>query len=166
MPATHHLAQVNVARLVAPLDAPELADFVANLEPVNALADTAPGFVWRLQTEDGNATLVRVLDDDMLIVNMSVWRSLDDLSAFVYRSGHRDVMRRRREWFERLADSHLALWWIPAGERPTVADAEDRLVHLRAHGPTAHAFTFRSPFPAPGVHATVRVDDDWRCPTG
>jgi heme-degrading monooxygenase HmoA len=164
--ARHHLAQVNVAHLRAPLDAPELAEFVANLDPVNALADAAPGFVWRLQTEDGNATAVRVLGDDMLIVNMSVWESLEALSAFVYGGAHRDVMRRRREWFERLAEAHVALWWIPAGGRPTVAEAERRLVRLRAHGPTVDAFTFRQSFPAPGVAGPVPVDDDWRCRAG
>jgi heme-degrading monooxygenase HmoA len=165
---THHheLAQVNVARLRAPLDTPQLADFVANLEPVNALADGAPGFVWRLQTEDGNATAVRVLDDDMLIVNMSVWRSLDALSAFVYGGGHREVMRRRRQWFERLTDAHVALWWVEAGTRPTVAEAERRLVLLRTHGPTREAFTFRTPFPVPGAAGPVAADDDWRCPAG
>jgi heme-degrading monooxygenase HmoA len=162
----HELAQVNVARLRAPLDTPQLADFVANLEPVNALADAAPGFVWRLQTEDGNATAVRVLDDDMLIVNMSVWRSLEALSAFVYGGGHREVMRRRREWFERLADAHVALWWVEVGTRPTVAEAERRLVQLRTHGPTREAFTFRTPFPAPGAAGPVAAADDWRCPAG
>ena len=163
--AEHQLAQVNVARLREPLDAPETAEFVANLEPVNALADAAPGFVWRLQTEDGDATAVRVFDDDMLIVNMSVWQSLEALSAFVYGSGHREVLRRRREWFDRLADAHVALWWIETGTRPTVAEAERRLVHLRTLGPTPVAFTFRVPFPVAGPAEPTKVDDGWSCPT-
>jgi len=158
----HHIAQVNVSRPAEPLDSPRLADFVAALEPINALADIAPGFVWRLQTEDGNATAIRVLDDDELIVNMSVWESIEALGAFVYRSAHTGVMRRRREWFVAMRESTTALWWVPAGTLPTVADAERRLRHLRMHGPTPAAFTFRAPFPSPdGVAA---AEADWFCP--
>ena len=137
------LAQLNVARLLAPLDTPQLAEFVAALDPINALADGSPGFVWRLQTEDGDATAVRMFDDDMLIVNMSVWESREALHAFVYDTDHVAVMRRRREWFARMAETYLALWWIPAGTVPTVPDAQERLVHLREHGPSPRAFTFR-----------------------
>ncbi len=138
-----HLAQLNVGRLLAPLDTPQLAGFVAALDPINALADAAPGFVWRLQTEDGNATALRMFDDDWLILNMSVWESREALHAFVYDSDHVAVMRRRREWFTRMAEAYLALWWVPAGTRPTVPDAEERLTHLREHGPSPRAFTFR-----------------------
>jgi hypothetical protein len=142
-----HLAQVNVARLVAPTDAPEIAGFVAALDSVNAHAERAPGFVWRLQTEEGDATAVRAFDDPLLIVNLSVWASVDALKAFAYGDeGHRAVLRRRREWFERSVEPHLALWWIPAGTTPTVAEAAARLSHLREHGPTEHAFTFREAF--------------------
>ncbi len=154
-----HIAQVNVGLPVAPVDTPALAEFMALLEPINAIADKAPGFVWRLQTEDGNATSIPVLGDDRLIVNMSVWESIDQLGAFVYRSGHVAVMRRRREWFERMG-VFMALWWVPAGRLPTVAEAEERLAHLRAHGPTVQAFTFRQRFPAPGALAAPRLDDD------
>jgi hypothetical protein len=158
----YHVAQINVGLPLEPLDSARLADFVAALDPVNALADAAPGFVWRLQTEDGNATAIRVLDDDRLIVNMSVWESVEALGAFVYRSAHTGVMRRRREWFVPMRESVTALWWVPAGTVPTVAEAETRLRHLRAHGPTPHAFTFRDPFPSPdGVAA---AEDDWFCP--
>lgn len=149
----HQLAQVNIARLRAPLDSPQLADFVAALDPVNALADSSPGFVWRLQTEDGDATAIRVFDDDMLIVNMSVWESVEALADFSYRSDHRAVMLQRRKWFERMAEAFLVLWWVPAGHRPSVAEAEDRLARLRHDGPTPGAFTFRSPFPAPDADA-------------
>src|SRR3954451_152203 len=115
-----HLAQLNIALPVEPLDAPALAEFVAALEPVNAAADAAPGFVWRLQTEDGDATGVRAFGDDRLIVNLSVWESLEALRAFVYGDvTHLAVLRRRREWFDRL-ESFLVLWWVPAGHRPTV----------------------------------------------
>ena len=146
--ATHHLAQVNIATLRYPLDGPELAGFVAQLEPINALADAAPGFVWRLQTEDGDATAIRPFQDERIMVNLSVWESLEALRTFVYASRHLDVMRRRREWFHRM-DTYLALWWVPAGTIPTVAQAKDRLQLLAGNGPSPDAFTFRVPFPAP-----------------
>jgi heme-degrading monooxygenase HmoA len=146
--AAHHLAQVNVATVRAPLDSPELAGFVAQLEPINALADHSPGFVWRLQTEDGDATAIRPFQDERIMVNLSVWESLEALRTFVYASRHLDVMRRRREWFHRM-DTYLALWWVPAGTIPTVAQAKDRLQLLAANGPSPDAFTFRVPFPAP-----------------
>ena len=162
----HHLAQLNVARLRAPLDSQMLVEFVEALEPVNALADDAQGFVWRLQTEDGDATAIRAFEDDMLLVNMSVWESVDDLAVFVYRSDHRRVMIRRREWFERMVDSSTVLWWVEAGHRPNVIEAKQRLATLRRDGPTPAAFTFRSPFPPPGAGGVVEVDERWACPTG
>jgi heme-degrading monooxygenase HmoA len=146
--AAHHLAQVNVATVRAPLDSPELAGFVAQLEPINALADHSPGFVWRLQTEDGDATAIRPFQDERIMVNLSVWESLEALRTFVYASRHLDVMRRRREWFHRM-DIYMALWWVPAGTIPTVAQAKGRLQLLSGHGPSPDAFTFRVPFPAP-----------------
>ena len=145
----YHVAQLNIGRLLAPLDTLQLAPFVEALEPINALADGTEGFVWRLQTEDGNATAIRAFDDDMLIVNMSVWESVEALGDFVYRSDHVAVMRRRREFFERMAEAFMVLWWVPAGHRPTVAEAKDRLARLRRDGPTPEAFTFRERFPAP-----------------
>ncbi|MFJ9678857.1 DUF3291 domain-containing protein [Streptomyces sp. NPDC101194] len=145
----HELAQVNTARLRFPLDSPELKDFVDALDPVNAVADEAAGFVWRLQSETGNATDVPVFGDSRLIVNMSVWRDTDALTAFMYQGQHRELLARRREWFERVEEAMTALWWVPAGERPTVQDAEERLLHLREHGPTERAFTLRKSFPAP-----------------
>jgi hypothetical protein len=145
--ATHDLAQVNIMRLRAALDSPELAAFVAALDPVNALAEQAPGFVWRLKASDGNSTSIRIFDDDTLIVNMSTWRSLEALSDYVYRTAHTDIMRRRREFALPIAEAYLALWWVPAGHQPTIAEAEDRLRHIRAHGPTSFAFGIRAPFP-------------------
>jgi hypothetical protein len=144
-----HLAQVNIARLQAPIDSPQLAAFVANLDGINALADASPGFVWRLQTEDGDATSIRAFDDDSVIVNMSVWSSLSALRDFAYRSDHAAIMRRRREWFHGATDPFLALWWIAIGETPTIDDAKERLAALHDRGPTAFAFTFRTAFPAP-----------------
>jgi hypothetical protein len=161
--APHELAQVNVARPVAPLTTPELAGFVAALEPVNALADAAPGFVWRLQTEDGDATAVSVYDDPALIVNLSTWTSLEAFSDFVFRSPHVEVMRRRRQWFVPMREAVTALWWVPAGHRPTVAEAEARLSALRADGPTPFAFTIRTPF-APAGGSPVAADDSAVCP--
>ena len=144
-----HVAQLNVARLLHPIDAPETADFVANLDPVNALADVAPGFVWRLQDESGNATSVHPDDDPLFIVNLSVWESIAALENFVRRTPHAAVLRRRREWFERMAAAYLVLWWIPAGTTPSVDEAMARLAHLREHGPGPTAFTFRQPAPVP-----------------
>jgi hypothetical protein len=156
------LAQVNIGIPRAPVDSPLLADFVAALDPINRLADGTPGFVWRLQTAEGNATAVK-MSDDRLLINMSVWDSVEALSGFVYRSDHVKVMRERRRWFEAM-DLYLALWWVPAGHIPTVAEAEERLAHLAAHGPTAHAFTFRTPFPPPDATRPVAPRDDDRCP--
>ncbi len=130
------------------MDSPVMADFAAQLDAINAIADSAPGFVWRLQDESGNATAIRTSNDD-LMVNMSVWESTDALWDFVYASDHLAVMRRRREWFDRM-DLFMCLWWVPAGQLPDVAEAEARLDHLREHGPSAHAFTFKRRFPVPG----------------
>jgi hypothetical protein len=140
------LAQLNIGRMVAPTTAPEVAEFMAALDPINALAEAAPGFVWRLQTDAGNATDIHAFDDPLLLLNMSVWGSIEALRAFTYTTAHTDVLRRRREWFERLAEAHLVLWWIPAGQIPTVTEAIERLERLRREGPTPAAFTFRVPF--------------------
>ncbi|MGV9221947.1 DUF3291 domain-containing protein [Streptomyces albogriseolus] len=146
----YELAQVNIARLKAPLDTPLLKDFVDNLDPVNADADAADGFVWRLQSDDGDATAISVFGDPWLIINMSVWRDQHALTAFMYRGRHREMLSRRREWFERVEEAMTTLWWVPAGHRPSVAEAENRLLRLRAHGPTPYAFTLRTSFP-PGA---------------
>ena len=166
------LAQVNVGRLVAPLDSPQLAGFVAGLGPVNAVADSAPGFVWRLQTEDGNATAIRAFEQDAegadggILINMSVWESVEALAAFVFGEPHLAVLRGRREWFERMKDAYTALWWIPRGHIPTVQEAEDRVKHLRVHGPTPQAFTLRVHFPRPdsGETGARWSPEDWTCP--
>jgi len=146
---THDLAQVNIMRLRASLDSPELAAFVAALDPVNALAEQTPGFIWRLKADDGNSTSIRIFGDDGLIVNMSTWRSLEALTDYAYRSAHSEIMRRRREFAMPIAEPYLALWWVPQGHRPTIAEAEERLLRLRADGPTPFAFGVRSPFAPP-----------------
>jgi hypothetical protein len=148
----YQLAQLNVAMLSAPLDSPPLADFVANLDRINALAETSPGFVWRLIDEGNNATSLRPIGENA-IVNMSVWNDIESLNDFVYRSAHVEIMRRRREWFERMADAYMVLWWVSRGHIPPVAEALERLEHLRRHGPTQRAFTFRAPFAAPDVES-------------
>jgi hypothetical protein len=141
-----NIAQLNIARLVAPLDSPELKDFVGLLDEINELADTSPGFVWRLQDDAGDATSFRPFGDDV-IVNLTVWESVDALYAYTYRSAHLPVLQRRREWFARSARPHLVLWWIDKSARPTLAEAERRLAQLEEHGPTPRAFTFRNQFP-------------------
>ncbi|MFB7469591.1 DUF3291 domain-containing protein [Kitasatospora sp. NPDC056184] len=143
-----HLAQLNVATLSHPLDDPRIAPFVELLDPVNAAADGAPGFVWRLVGDGAaDATGLRPAGEDV-IVNLSVWESPEALWDFTYRSGHLDVVRRRREWFERHVQAHLVLWWVPAGHRPGVGEALERLADLRANGPSPRAFTFASAYPA------------------
>ena len=141
-----HIAQINIGRARGAVDGPVLADFMALLDPVNELADNSPGFVWRMQTDEGNNTALRPYDDDRIIVNMSVWESIDALWNFVYASDHLPVMRRRREWFERFESTYLALWWIPAGQIPTIEDAKLRLASLDERGPTPYAFTFKQRF--------------------
>lgn len=143
------LAQLNLARLLAPLDSPQLADFVANLERINALAERSPGFLWRLQTPAGDATAIRHFGDDV-IVNMSVWVDVESLRRFVYRAGHAAFLRRRREWFESCRAVNLVLWWVPAGHRPSLTEAEHRLEQLRTHGASREAFSFAQTFPPPG----------------
>src|SRR4051812_22885945 len=140
-----HLAQLNVGRMVAPTTAPEIAEFMAALDPINALADAAPGFVWRLQTEEGNATDIHAFDDELMLLNMSVWESIETLRAFTYTTAHTDVLRRRREWFERLEGAHLVLWWGPAGPIPSNDQAIDRPQRGRPGGADPGAF----PFPGP-----------------
>lgn len=155
--AGHHLAQINIARLKAPFDAPETAEFVANLGRINALAEASPGFVWR--PVDEPPEVPPAFDDPMLVANLSVWEDLESLAAFVYRSGHRDVLRRRREWFLE-TPVHMALWWVPAAYRPLESEGKARLELLARMGPSPEAFTFRDPFPAPGAAATCSTMPD------
>ncbi len=142
-----HIAQVNIARMRGTLEDPLMSGFVARLGEINALADGSPGFVWRLQTDAGNATYLRPYGDDRIIINLSVWETLEDLRNFVYRGDHADVLRQRQDWFEKLDVPVVALWWVPAGHVPSIDEAKKRLAHLQEHGPTAFAFSFRSPFP-------------------
>lgn len=147
--SAYNLAQLNIGRIRGPMDSPIMADFAANLERINALAERSPGFVWRLQTEEGDATAIRPFEDENMLVNMSVWRDVESLNKYVYSSAHVEIMRRRREWFEPMREAFLVLWWVPEGHRPGVAEAIAKLELLRTKGPTAEAFTFRKAFPPP-----------------
>ena len=143
-----HLAQLNIARMLAPIDSPVMSDFVANLERINRLAENSIGFVWRLKDDSNNATSIRIFDDDFLIVNMSVWENTDALFQFVYQSDHIEVFKRRKDWFEKMPEMHMVLWYIPVGVIPSVADAVGRLKYLRLQGETPYAFSFRKKFTA------------------
>jgi hypothetical protein len=145
----YHLAQINVARMLAPLDDPIMAGFVAQLAEINARADQSPGFVWRLQTPEGNATAINAFVDDRILINMSVWESIEALQQYTYRSQHAGVFRQRRDWFEPATQPHLALWWIAVGHIPTPAEGKARLELLSELGATPQAFTFKQPFSSP-----------------
>jgi hypothetical protein len=140
------LAQFNIGIIKAPMDSPTMSGFASNLDRINALAEATPGFVWRLQTEDGDATAIRAFDDPNMLLNLSVWQDLESLKQYVYSSAHTDLMRRRQEWFQRMNEAHLVLWWVPQGNRPSIPEAIDRLSMLRSLGPTESAFTFQHPF--------------------
>jgi Domain of unknown function (DUF3291) len=145
----YHLAQVNISRMVAPLTEPLMVEFVSQLESVNAIADASPGFVWRLKNEDGNATSIRASDDELILINLSIWESIEALSNYVYRNQHGAMLRKRRDWFEHSNQPIVALWWIEVGLIPTVEEANKRLDYLRRNGSTSYAFSFAKPFPKP-----------------
>ena len=152
----YHLAQINIARIQAPLDDPSMKDFVDNLQKINALGHDTPGFVWQLLSEEGDSTAFRVFDDERIIINMTVWESVEALFEFSYRSEHVEFFRRRREWFAKLDQVYLALWWIPAGHHPTPEEAKEKLAYLEAHGPTPLAFTFKQRFTIEEMLAAVQ----------
>ena len=145
----YHIAQINIARMRVPLDDPRMADFVDQLAEVNALADESAGFVWRLADDSGGAaTDIRAFDDERILVNMSVWESIDALHQISYRGRHASVLRDRGKWFEP-GSTGLVMWWVEAGKIPTVDEAKQKLELLAAHGPSPEAFTFRETFDAP-----------------
>lgn len=145
----YHLAQYNIAWIKAPLDSPEMADFTNNIPAINRLAEEAPGFVWRHQTDDGDSTSIRVRDDDRIIINFSVWQDVESLFQYAFYSGHTDYFRRRNEWFTHDDEPYAVLWWVPSGHEPTVEEAEAKLAELKARGATPDAFTFKKRFPPP-----------------
>jgi hypothetical protein len=145
----YELAQLNIGVIRGPMDSPVMAEFAANLQRINAVAEASPGFVWRLQTEAGDATAIRPFENENMLLNMSVWRDVESLNRYVYSSAHVEIMRRRKEWFERMREAFLVLWWVPTGHRPTVAEAVTKLELLRSKGPSQEAFTFRQAFGPP-----------------
>jgi len=160
----HHLAQINVGRLVAPEGDPQVQEFFDNLERINALADASPGFVWRLQSEAGNATDIKPTADPLFIANMSVWETAETLFAYVYKSAHTSVLAKRRDWFERPETAFQALWWVERGHTPSIEEGLSKLWHLDRFGATPHAFTFKSRFAEPGVEqAPVDMQPDPWC---
>lgn len=161
----YELAQLNVGFIRGPMDSPIMAEFAANLARINALADASPGFVWRLQTEAGDATDIRPFEEPNQLLNMSVWSDADSLRRFVYRSAHAVILQRRREWFEPVREAIMVLWWVPRGHRPSIEEAVARLTLLRAQGATPEAFTFRQTFPPPDAPASEQPGGfDDTCP--
>lgn len=158
MTHNYHLAQVNIARAKAALDSPIMHSFVNQLEHINQLAETSPGFVWRLQTEDGDATALKVFDDELILVNLSVWDSFESLKNYVYTGDHLSVLKNKKQWFDKPSAPTLALWWVPAGHLPTIEQAKSALHTLTAEGPSAQAFTFATPFTVPEEHSTAREE--------
>lgn len=132
--------------MLGPIDSPVMADFVANLDRINALAEQSEGFVWRLKDETNSATSISAFVDDFMIVNMSVWESLEQLFKFTYQTAHVEVFKRRKEWFSKMTDMHMACWYLEAAKVPTVEEAKNRLAYLNEHGETPYAFTFKSRF--------------------
>lgn len=147
----YHIAQINIGRILGPMDSPVMKEFRDNLDRINALAEASPGFVWRLTGEGNDATSLRPFPDDMMIVNMSVWDSLENLKNYVYKTLHVEYVKRRKEWFEVMGQPIFALWWVPVGHIPSIQEAKERLDHLQVHGPTPRAFTFQTPFPVPDL---------------
>lgn len=146
-----HLAQLNIAKAKYSLEAPEIKEFVDNLEPINQLAESSDGFIWRLKDDTGDATDIQAFDDPNIIINMSVWDSIDALKNFMFRTHHRDFLRRKKEWFENIPEDSYVLWWIAEGHTPTVEEALEKLEYLRENGDTPNAFSFKSNFSEVGA---------------
>lgn len=142
----YQLAQINIGRMLGPIDGPVMAEFAANLDPINALAESSEGFVWRLKDDSNSATQMKFFDDEFMIVNMSVWTSVESLFNYTYKTVHNEVFRKRHNWFEKMKEMHYVLWYVPAGHQPTVAEAMERLEYLRAHGDSPYAFSFKKKF--------------------
>lgn len=147
MESNVQLAQANIARMKGPLEGPVMEGFRARLDEINALADGSEGFVWRLQTAEGNATYLRPYEDDRILFNLSVWETVEHLRNYVYRSRHAELLQKRQEWFEKFSGPVVALWWVPRGHRPSIDEAKQRLAHLEREGPAPYAFSFKQAFP-------------------
>ena len=145
----YHLAHIHLGTMKGTIYSPIMAEFRSQIAHYNALADRSAGFVWRLQTEDGDTTSLNPFDDDRIFVTMSVWNSIESLSQFAYHSEHLSIFRQRKKWFLRHPSASLALWWIKVGSVPTLLDGKERLAHIDKNGPTLFAFTFNASFPPP-----------------
>ena len=145
----YHLAQVNTAKMNAELDDPIMSGFVQRLDEINVLAENSKGFVWRFQTETGDATYLRPFDDIRILFNMSVWETMEDLKNYVYVSKHVELLKSKASWFKKLDEAHLALWWIQKGYMPSVEEALEKLRLVKTQGPSPDAFTFAKPYPKP-----------------
>jgi hypothetical protein len=143
-----HLAQVNIGKIVAPMNSPQMAGFADNLDKINALAENSKGFIWRLKDDTNNATSIKVFEDDFMLINMSVWENIDYLYRYVYQSAHVEYLKRRKEWFEKISEMHMALWYIPETHIPNSAEAIERLQYLRLNGDSPHAFGFKTRYSA------------------
>jgi hypothetical protein len=143
-----HLAQVNIARMRAPLESAEMAEFFRAIAEINRAAEESPGFVWRFQSENGNATEMRAYDDPLILFNLSVWESPESLKNYAYRAGHGRFFARRQTWFARMESPSMALWWIGAGTLPGVTEARERLEHRAKNGDSPRAFSFQKIFPS------------------
>ncbi|WP_226664729.1 DUF3291 domain-containing protein [Microbulbifer aggregans] len=147
--ASYHLAQVNIAYGIETLDHPVMAGFVAELDRLNALADISEGFIWRLQSDEGDATAFKLYDDEKIILNMSVWESIETLKSYVYSGEHLEILKQKKQWFEKTKSAHLVLWWVPAGEIPSIEDVKSKLSLIQKLGPSEQAFNFARAYPAP-----------------
>lgn len=145
----YRIAQFNIAKMVAPLDDPRMREFAEALEPINTLADSSPGFVWRLQDDSGDATSIQAFDNPFMLANLSVWESVASLRDFTYHTEHLRFLKDKRQWFEPMEPPHLVLWWIEAGHTPKLPEARQKLDLLGRHGPTADAFTLARHFDPP-----------------
>jgi hypothetical protein len=156
--ALYHLAQVNIAYGIETLDHPTMSGFVSELDRINVLAEKSDGFIWRLQSDEGDATAFKIFEDEKIIINMSVWESVEALRSYVYSSDHLDILKQKKQWFEKPKSAHLALWWIPVGNVPTIEDAKARLSEIQRVGSSETAFNFVKPYPMP-----ESVDVDCQC---
>lgn len=151
------LAQINIAEMLAPINHPIMADFVANLDRINALAERSEGFIWRLTDEDGDATGLTVFDNLFLIINMSVWKDVASLHHYVYHTAHVEILKRKKEWFQKFPRMHMALWYVPEGHEPTPEEAKERLYYLQEHGESPYAFSFKSKFTPEDAHQYSKI---------
>ncbi|RTZ48534.1 DUF3291 domain-containing protein (plasmid) [Chryseobacterium arthrosphaerae] len=146
----YQLAQINIARMIgANIEDPIMTEFVSHLDSVNQLAEESDGFIWRLKDDDNNATGFNPLHDEQVMINLSVWKNIESLEYYTYKTFHVDFLRRRKEWFQKYGKAYYALWWIKNDEFPDIDEALKRLEYLQENGPSSYAFNFQSVFQKP-----------------